>query len=197
MTTTADLDGPLRSRRFAFVGDGAAMEPTSPAPIDIRSLHGGARELVIPTLKEGFEGIYRWHAKRTLRTVGTVRAAMVGGQVAGVAMLERLVPEVAYVYYLAVGAAYRRRGIGRALLDDALGHFRSDGSEVVFAAIEEDNLPSQQLFRSRGFRVVARDEANWRDGGLGAQGLRTRMWIVHGELLFGLRLAPAKSRAPP
>ena len=172
------------------------MDPSSSVPIEIRTLEGDARERAVPTLKEGFEGIYRWHAKRTLRTVGTVRAATVDGRIAGVALLERLQPEVAYVYYLAVGATYRRRGVGRALLDDALDRFRSDGTEVVYAAIEEDNLPSQQLFRSREFRVVLRDEPNWQEGGLGARGLRTRMWIVHGELLFGLRLAARGSRAP-
>ena len=150
----------------------------------------------MPTLEQGFEGIYRWHAKRTLRTVGTVRAAMVGGRVAGVALLERLLPEVAYVYYLAVGTGFRRRGVGRTLLDDAIDRFRAEGIEVVFAAVEEDNAPSQRLFRSRGFRVVERNEPNWREGGLGAQGLRTRMWVVHGEVLFGLRLVAA-GRPPP
>ncbi len=164
------------------------------APIEIRTLEGEARELAVPTLKEGFEGIYRWHAKRTLRSVGTVRVAMIEGRIAGVALLERLVPEVSYVYYLAVGADYRRRGIGRALLDDALSGFRSDGTEVAYAAVEEENRPSQQLFRSRGFRLVDRDEPNWQEGGLGARGLRSRMWIVRGELLFGLRLAAQKPR---
>ena len=164
--------------------------------LEIGTLEGEARELAIPVLKEGFEGIYRWHAKRTLRSVGTVRAAWTGGQLAGVAMLERLEKEVGYVYYLAVGASYRRSGVGRALLDDALDRFRSDAAQVVYAAIEEENVASQRLFRSRGFRVVARDETNWRDGGLGAQGLRTRMWIVHGEQLFGRRLSePGLPRA--
>ena len=172
------------------------MEPTRDASPELRTLEGEARESAVPTLKEGFEGIYRWHAKRTLRTVGTVRAAVVAGRIAGVALLEQLAPEVAYVYYLAVGTAFRRRGIGRALLDDALGRFRSEGVEVVYAAVEEDNLPSQRLFRSRGFRVIERTEPNWQTGGLGAQGLRTRMWIVHGELLFGLRLAEHTGTAP-
>ena len=55
--------------------------------LEIGTLEGEARELAIPVLKEGFEGIYRWHAKRTLRSVGTVRAAWTGGQLAGVALL--------------------------------------------------------------------------------------------------------------
>ena len=172
------------------------MDPAHRPTLDLRTLDGDAREAAIPTLREGFVGIYRWHAKRTLRTVGVVRAVVVEGRIAGVAMLERLVPEVGYVYYLAVGDAFRRRGIGGALLDDALRHFRSEAVEIVYGAVEEDNLPSRRLFESRGFRVVARDERNYRDGGLGAQGLRTRMWVVPGEIVFGVRIAGPSSRSP-
>ena len=146
------------------------------------------REAAVPVLQEGFAGIYRWHAKRTLRSVSTVRALRVGGRIAGVSLLERLTPEVGYVYYLSVGLEFRRQGIGGALLDDALAHFGAQGATVVYGAVEEDNRSSRRLFESRRFRLVDRDETNYRLGGLGAQGLRTRMWIVHGEVLYGLRL---------
>ena len=148
------------------------------------------RERAIPALKESFTGIYRWHAKRTLRTVPSVRALLQGAEVAGAALLDRLAPEVGYVYYIFVRAAYRGHGIGGRLLDDALGRFRTDGAEVVYAAVEEDNAASLALFASRGFRLVARDEPNYREGGLGAQGLRSRMVIVYGEVLLGMRLPP-------
>jgi ribosomal protein S18 acetylase RimI-like enzyme len=153
-------------------------------------LDGEAREQAVPTLKEGFVGIYRWHAKRTLRTVSRVRAAFVGEAIVGVALLERLVPEVGYVYYLSVGLAHRKHGVGGVLLDDALSHFRSEGAEVVYGAVEEENRASLALFRSRGFRTVERKELSYRDGGLGAWGLRSRMWIVSGEVLLGIRIAP-------
>jgi ribosomal protein S18 acetylase RimI-like enzyme len=153
-------------------------------------LVGDARERAVPVLKEGFVGIYRWHAKRTLRDVSMVRAAEVDGTILGVSLLERLAPDVGYVYYMSVGLTHRRRGIGGVLLDDALRIFRRDGARVVYAAVEEDNEASLALFRSRGFRVVERKETSYRDGGLGAWGLRSRMWLVGGELLLGLRLAP-------
>ena len=140
-------------------------------------------------------GIYRWHAKRTLREVSVVRAAELDGELAGVALLERLAPEVGYVYYVAVGLAHRRQGVGGALLDDAAAGFRRDRAEVVYAAVEEENHASRRLFASRGFRVVGRDEPSFREGGLGAQGFRTRMWVVRGELLLGLRLAPPGTAA--
>jgi ribosomal protein S18 acetylase RimI-like enzyme len=146
------------------------------------------RESVIPILKESFTGVYRWHAKRTLLTIPRVRAVRVGDDLAGAALLERLVPEAGYVYYIFVGARYRRAGIGGRLLDDALGYFRRSGSRVVYAAVEEDNAASLALFRSREFRTVDRSEPSYREGGLGAQGIRSRMWVVYGELLLGVRL---------
>jgi ribosomal protein S18 acetylase RimI-like enzyme len=169
------------------------MVEHSPTELRITTLDGDAREQAIPVLKDGFEGIYRWHAKRTLRSVSVVRAAWYGPDLVGVSMLERLVPEVGYVYYLSVSAQHRRQGIGGALLDDALARFRAEGAQVVYGAVEDDNEPSRDLFRSRGFRIVERKETSYRDGGLGAWGLRSRMWLVGGEVLFGLRI----SGAPP
>jgi ribosomal protein S18 acetylase RimI-like enzyme len=169
---------------------------TEPSSVRLVDLSGEGRERAIPTLKEGFVGIYRWHAKRTLRTVSRVRAALRGEEVVGVAMLERLEPEVGYVYYLSVGVAHRKHGVGGQLLDDALAYFRAVGAEVVYGAVEEDNLASLALFRSRGFRTVERKELSYREGGLGAWGLRSRMWIVSGEVLLGLRLAPPHPLSP-
>ncbi len=153
-------------------------------------LEASDRERAVPIIKEGFEGVYRWHAKRTLMRSMTVRAAEVDGQLAGVAMLERLVLEAGYVYYVAVGQSFRNRGVGGALLDDALARFRREGARVVYAAVEEDNVASLALFKSRGFRPVERRELGYREGGLGAWGLRHRMWLVSGETLLGTRLVP-------
>jgi ribosomal protein S18 acetylase RimI-like enzyme len=153
-------------------------------------LVGVDRERAVPVVVDSFVGVYRWHAKRTLRSVAIVRAAEVEGGVAGVAMLERLTPAVGYVYYLAVRTAFRRRGIGSLLLDDAIAGFLRGDVRVVYGAAEEDNTSSIALFLSRGFRTVERRELGYREGGLGAWGLRSQMWIVSGEVLMGRRLAP-------
>ncbi len=162
------------------------------APGRLIDLVGEARDRAIPILKESFEGIYRWHAKRTLHEIATVRAIEVDGTIVGASMLDQLLPEVGYVYYVFVGEHHRREGIGGRLLDDALARFRSNATRVVYAAAEEENVASRELFRSRGFRLVDRSERNWQEGGLGAWGLRTRMRLVSGEVLLGLRInAPA------
>lgn len=171
-----------------------------PAPsIEIIDLTGPDRERAVPILKDGFEGIYRWHAKRTLRTAKWVRAAVSRGEVVAVSVLELLVPEAGYVYYLSTSLAHRREGLGGLLLDDALSIFRREGAQVAYGAVEEDNAASTALFRSRGFRPVERRELGFREGGLGAWGLRSRMTLVWGEVLFGLRLAdpsPSVGKAP-
>jgi ribosomal protein S18 acetylase RimI-like enzyme len=156
----------------------------------LRDLALSERELAVPVLIDSFTGIYRWHAKRTLHSISRVRGAWLGDELAGISMLEFLEPPVGYVYYIAVRAALRRRGVATGLLDDALQLFGESGARVVFAAAEEDNTASLRLFTARGFRVTEPKERGWRDGGLGAWGLRSRMMVVSGEVLLGLRLQP-------
>ncbi len=169
----------------------AGREGAGPLPPpELVDLDGPARERAIPAIRDGFVGIYRWHAKLQLREVPSVRAAVRGDELLGVALLDRLAPEVGYVYYITVLTPRRRTGVGGLLLDDALSRYRQAGVEVVYAAVQADNAPSLALFTGRGFRDVARKELGWREGGLGAWGLRSRMRLVPGEQLLGLRLAP-------
>jgi ribosomal protein S18 acetylase RimI-like enzyme len=177
----------VSTQRRGGVGDRSAA-PVGRNVSRIAELVGAARDNALPILKESFTGYYRWHAKRTLREIAVARGAYVGDALAGVALLDRLDPEVGYVYYLFVGADHRRHGVGARLLDHTLAGFRRDGVSVVYAVAEEVNRASIGLFRSRGFRVVERRELGWKEGGLGAWGLRSRMRIIGGEVLLGLRL---------
>ena len=154
-------------------------------------LVGDARERAVPLVRDAFVGIYRWHAKRTLREVPTVRGAELRGEVVGVTLVDRLVPEVGYLYYVMVLSTHRGHGLGGLLVDDALRLFRAQGVEVAYAAVRSDNTPSLRLCERRGFRAVERKELGWREGGLGAWGLRSRMRLVPGERLLGLRLRTA------
>jgi ribosomal protein S18 acetylase RimI-like enzyme len=173
-------DGPVRNRL---------------PPVEVVDLVGEDRERAVPALKDGFEGIYRWHAKRTLRSATWVRAALLRGEVVAVSVLERLDPAVGYVYYLSTLRSHRREGLGALLLDDALALFRREGTLVAYGAAEEENVASIELFRSRGFRPVERKELGFREGGLGAWGLRSRMTLVGGEVLMGIRFSPTDSPA--
>ncbi len=171
---------------------GGHVEPRVP-PVEVIDLLGEDRERAVPALKDGFEGIYRWHAKRTLRSATWVRAALLRGEVVAVSILERLDPAVGYVYYLSTVRSHRREGLGALLLDDALALFRREGAVVAYGAAEAENVASIELFRSRGFRPVERKELGFREGGLGAWGLRSRMTLVGGEVLMGIRFSSTDS----
>jgi len=165
-----------------------------PSTVAIGDLPDASRERAVPLIRDGFVGIYRWHAKRTLREVPTVRGAEIAGELVGVTLLDFLEPEVGYVYYVVVLSTHRGRGLGGLLVDDALTLFRDRGAEVGYAAVRSDNLASFRLLERRGFRVVERKELGWREGGLGAWGLRSRMRLVPGERLLGLRLSEPRGR---
>ena len=116
----------------------------------------GERSRLLPILEESFEGMYLWHARRTLQSIEVVRAARTAeGEDVGLIMLKVLAEGAGYVYYVAVPPRFRRQGIGGRLLDDAISHFASRAVRDVYASVEEDNLESKTLFGSRGFERMA------------------------------------------
>ncbi|MCI4322231.1 MAG: GNAT family N-acetyltransferase [Thermoplasmata archaeon] len=168
---------------------------TTPADREIIELAGTDRERAVPVLRDGFTGVYRWHAKKTLGEVDRVRGLVLGDVVVGVTLLAGLVPEVGYVYYVAIATAHRGKGLGGRLLDDAIGLFDQEGRSVVYVATEPENAPMVAALRRRGFREVERKELGFAEGGLGAWGLRSRMTLVWGEILMGRRLRPQPVKA--
>ncbi|MCI4322390.1 MAG: GNAT family N-acetyltransferase, partial [Thermoplasmata archaeon] len=152
---------------------------------EIIDLVGADRERALPVLRDGFTGVYRWHAKKTLGEVDRVRALVLAQEVVGVTLLAGLVPDVGYLYYIAVATAQRGKGVGGRLLDDAIAIFNEDGRTVAYVATEPENMAMVAALRRRGFREVERKELGFAEGGLGAWGLRSRMTLVWGEILMG------------
>lgn len=64
---------------------------------------------------------------------------------------------------IAVAPAYRGRGIGGQLLDDALAAARAAGSTMVHLEVRESNAPAQALYGSREFRAVGRRRGYYRE----------------------------------
>jgi phosphinothricin acetyltransferase len=68
-----------------------------------------------------------------------------------------------------VGAAFRGRGVGRALLETLVRESESEGIWTLQAGIFPENVASVELHRSCGFRLVGRRErvgrlqGRWRD----------------------------------
>ena len=161
---------------------------------EIIDLVGADRERALPVLRDGFTGVYRWHAKKTLGEVDRVRALVLAQEVVGVTLLAGLVPDVGYLYYISVATAQRGKGVGGRLLDDAIAIFNEEGRTVAYVATEPENMAMVAALRRRGFREVERKELGFAEGGLGAWGLRSRMTLVWGEILMGRRLRPQSSK---
>lgn len=157
---------------------------SAPSQIEISDVPSTERDRLRPILEQSFEGLYRWHAKRTLGSVELVRAARLAGEDAGLAMLKTLTEEAGYVYYIAVSPRFRRRGVGGALLDDALAYFAAGGKKVVYASVEEDNVESKALFGSRGFSEADRGELSKKYGAVRGFTLSREMMLVRGEVLL-------------
>jgi ribosomal-protein-alanine acetyltransferase len=65
---------------------------------------------------------------------------------------------------LAVAAAHRRRGVGRALLARLLECERAHGVEDVILEVRSSNLAAQRLYRSAGFQTRATRLRYYADG---------------------------------
>ena len=91
-----------------------------------------------------------------------------------VAALEETV--VAYVHFMliagdahitnfAVDLAYRRRGIGKALLKETLDRMKKMGGELVFLEVRVSNLAAQNLYRRFGFQIHSIRKKYYSDNG--------------------------------
>ncbi|MCG8393988.1 MAG: ribosomal protein S18-alanine N-acetyltransferase [Pseudomonadales bacterium] len=67
-------------------------------------------------------------------------------------ILSRILDET-HVLNIAVSPARQRRGIARALLQQAIRDARADAMSVIYLEVRESNLPAQSLYRSLGFEV--------------------------------------------
>ncbi|MDG7022399.1 MAG: GNAT family N-acetyltransferase [Nitrososphaerota archaeon] len=160
--------------------------------VEIVEVPDGSRDGLEFILDESFEGLYLWHAKRTLRSIDVVRAAVTPeGEDAGLAMLKTLSEGPGYVYYVAVPPGHRRKGVGGRLLDDAIAYFAGRGAQEVYASVPEENEGSNALFSAKGFARVGESEVSGRYGRFRSFIMYREMMVVRGEVLLVRRVAAA------
>lgn len=164
------------------------VRPLTESEIEVVDVPKGERSRLLPILEESFEGLYLWHARRTLQGIELVRAARTEGEEVGLIMLKRLSQVAGYVYYVAVLPRFRGKGIGGRLLDGALAHFSTTKVEDVYASVEEENESSKTLFHSRGFDHLRGSDMAERYGRLRSLLMYREMMVVPGEVLLGKRL---------
>jgi ribosomal protein S18 acetylase RimI-like enzyme len=95
-------------------------------------------------------------ARRIAADLSTVARAAAGGSLAGVVLCERRDEGQGFVSYLAVAPGWRGRGLGRALLADALTRMRAEGLEWAALAVNGRNESATALYRSVGMRIEDR-----------------------------------------
>jgi len=142
------------------------------------------RKTLEPLLAESFEGWYLSHSRKTLLNIEVVKEAIADGRPIGLVMLKTLEGTIGYVYYIAVARDYRRKRVATRLLDHSIEYFSSLGMREVYAGIEQDNVESEGLFRSRGFVRTNYREVARKYGALKAFDIYRKMLVVPGETLL-------------
>lgn len=128
-----------------------------------------AGHLDIPTLlevdRQSFEPFWRYDATHLDRFCSTGR--LVVGEREGEAVGYTLCTVdrgEGMLGRLCVAPAFRRQGVGTALLFDAIRYVREQGGERLTLSTQADNAPSQALYRSAHFRDTGRRYAFLRFG---------------------------------
>lgn len=102
-----------------------------------------------------------------------LRVLVEGGRLAGYALvLRRAGSRRARLYSIAVDAAARGQGHGRALLRDAERRARAAGCDALGLEVRADNAAARGLYAAAGYAEIARLPAYYEDGGEGVRLLR-------------------------
>ncbi len=88
-------------------------------------------------------------ADRGVFAVGLRRRQRLAGFV-----LLRVVADEAEILTIAVRPAFRGRGYGRMLMDEALARLHRAGASRCFLEVDRDNAPAVSLYRSLAFAVA-------------------------------------------
>ena len=125
----------------------------------VRRMRPGDREKVAGIFEESFTGSYQYWSIRLLDRLETI-VAEVDGEVVGAAELYVTSCEgygrVGVVAFIAVAPAWRGRGIGRRLVEEAERLFRQRGCRFAAASTRSSNRASIALFTSLGYSVHER-----------------------------------------
>ena len=84
-----------------------------------------------------------------------VAVAECGGEKTGYGEI-RMVAGEAQIYNIAVDPAYRREGIGEALLRHMIDKAEADGCALVTLEVRDGNEAAMELYKKLGFREVGR-----------------------------------------
>jgi len=80
--------------------------------------------------------------------------AEANGEVAGFVVASRQPSRVGHIITIDVVGAWRRRGVGFALMEKAESWARKARLDLMYLETAEDNLEAQKFYEARGYRKV-------------------------------------------
>lgn len=135
----------------------------SPSSADLRPASDADIPAVVAVDRAAFTPHW-WHGEDTMRRRAAAAAhfavAVLAGKVVGYVGGELRLP-VAHLNRIAVHPAYQGRGVGAALLRDALRAFWRQGAGYVTLNTQSDNVYSQRLYRRFGFEATGDFATVW------------------------------------
>ena len=88
----------------------------------------------------------------------------IDGRIAGY-ILFWLLPGAIDIHNVAVHSEFRRRGLGRRLLEQVVLEARGRASSRITLEVRKSNLPAQKLYESMGFAVTGVRKGYYSDDG--------------------------------
>jgi ribosomal-protein-alanine N-acetyltransferase len=88
--------------------------------------------------------------------------AELDGKIVGMIVVWLIIDE-AHVATLATHPDFRRRGIAKKLLSQALLHLMEDGAQSSFLEVRESNFAAQEMYRKFGYEASGRRPHYYRD----------------------------------
>jgi len=93
----------------------------------------------------------------------------------------RIAADEAELLTIAVVPVRQRRGVGRALLEGAIGHARAAGARSLFLEVAADNRAALALYRQAAFQSIGERKAYYRRGlGPAADAVVMRLTLTYG-----------------
>jgi mycothiol synthase len=146
----------------AALPDGLVLRPYQPEDeVDVYEAHMDSFAVHWEFVRSAPEDWRRWHVERPGADPTLWQLAYERDDLAGIALCRRYSmeePTLGWVDVLGVRPAWRRRGLGRALLLCAFREFERRGYEAVGLGVDGENADAVRLYEQAGMEVWRRDD---------------------------------------
>jgi ribosomal-protein-alanine N-acetyltransferase len=89
--------------------------------------------------------------------------AKLGGEIVGYAVGEKD-KDSGLIVSVAVKKEWRRKGIGRKLIEKLLENFKKEGMKIVFLHVREENRGAINFYQALGFKIIELVENYYSNG---------------------------------